>query len=181
MLVNAQCSTDSNTHMQPFFPPTPLLSKMSPWSVSDFVVNYPMMRRLRPLSTLTVLSGPMEMLRLELLSSSDAFRLRSAPPWDLLRSGLITSQVAPPSGSSCCMSCSCAPFRPRCLGAFGDGGGRKRLVNFVTLMGRVVRESGRGMDSTSVSFSRGRLERSEAGRSAGEHATMTWRRWTLDV
>ena len=139
-----------------------------------------MMRRRRPPSTLTVLSGPMEMLKLE-LSSSDAFLLRSAPPWDLLRSGLMTSQVAPPSGSSCCMSCSCAPFRPRCFGAFGEGGGRNRLVNLVTLMGRVVRESGSGMDSTRVTFSRGRFDRSEAGRSAGEHATMTWRRCTLDV
>lgn len=41
---------------------------------------YPMIRRRLPLSTLTVLSGPIDMLRLELLSSSDAFLLLKAAP-----------------------------------------------------------------------------------------------------
>ena len=139
-----------------------------------------MSRRRLPLSTLTVLSGPMEILRLE-FSSSDAFRLRRAAPWDLLRSGLITSQVAPPSGSSCCISCSCAPFRPLGRGDLGEGGGGNKVANLVILIGSVVRAVGNGIDSTSVTLSSGMLERSEAGRSAGEHATMTWRRCTLDV
>ena len=45
-----------------------------------------MIRRLLPLSTLTVLSGPIEMLKLE-SPSSDPFLFLRAAPCDLLRSG----------------------------------------------------------------------------------------------
>ena len=46
-------------------------------------------------------------------------------------------------------------------------------------MGREVRDWGRGRDSISVSFSRGMVVRREAGRSAGEQATIAWRRWVF--
>jgi hypothetical protein len=55
------------------------------------------------------------------------------------------------------------------------------VVSFITLIGRVVRDVGSGIDSTSVSFSRGMLARREAGRSAGEQATMACRRCVLEV
>lgn len=71
------------------------------------------------------------------------------------------------------MSCSWAPLRPRGRGDLGDGGGGKSVVNLVTLIGSVVRAVGNGIDSTKVTFSKGRFDRSEAGRSVGEHATMT--------
>lgn len=46
-------------------------------------------------------------------------------------------------------------------------------------MGREVRDWGRGRDSIRVSFSRGIVVRREAGRSAGEQATIAWRRWVF--
>lgn len=49
-------------------------------------------------------------------------------------------------------------------------------MNLVTLIGSVVRDVGNGNDSTRVSFSSGRFDSSDAGRSVGEHATMTCRR-----
>jgi hypothetical protein len=105
----------------------------------------------------------------------------------------MTNHEVPPSGSSCWLSCRCGPFLPPSppppLAAddiLGDrdregGGGVKRVGSLVVLRGREVRASGRGIDSTRVIFSRGRAERREAGRSAGEQARMMWRRCTLDV
>jgi hypothetical protein len=48
-------------------------------------------------------------------------------------------------------------------------------------MERVVRDVGSGRDSMSVSFSREMVVRREAGRSTGEHATITCRRCVFDV
>lgn len=79
------------------------------------------------------------------------------------------------------MSCSCAPLRPRGRGDLGEGGGGNRVVSLVILIGNVVRDVGSGIDSISVTFSSGRFDRSDAGRSVGEQATMTWRRCTLEV
>jgi hypothetical protein len=79
------------------------------------------------------------------------------------------------------MSCSCAPLRPLGRGDLGVGGGGKSVANLVILTGSVVRVVGSGSDSTNVTLSSGKFDRSEAGKSAGEHATMTWRRCTLDV
>ena len=52
----------------------------------------------------------------------------------------------------------------------------KMVENFVTLMGRPVREGGSGIDSIKVSLSRGSVARRGAGRSMGEHAIRTCRR-----
>jgi hypothetical protein len=92
----------------------------------------------------------------------------------------MTSHVDPPS--SCCLSCSCGPvpFRPRVRGDFGDGA-TKRVLNLVVLTGSSVKDVGSGADSIKVIFSRGRVARSEEGRSAGEHASIKWRRWVLVV
>jgi threonine aldolase len=61
------------------------------------------------------------------------------------------------------------------------GGGWKRVWNFAVLIGRVVMDVGSGRDSISVSFSRGMAVRREAGRSTGEQATITCRRWVFEV
>lgn len=61
------------------------------------------------------------------------------------------------------------------------GGGGKSEAKRVILIGRVVSETGRGNDSINVTFSRGRLERREAGRSSGEQPTIMCRRCTFDV
>lgn len=142
---------------------------------------YPMILRRRPLSTLTVLSGPMEMLRFELASSLPPRLLCPPPLVLLLRSGWITNQVAPPPSSSCCISCSCGPLRPLGFGDLGDGGGGKRVAYLVILSGRVVNTVGSGIDSMSVTFSNGMEERSDAGRSAGEQPTIMCRRWEFVV
>jgi len=138
-------------------------------------------RRLLPLSTLTVLSGPIEILKLESPSSTPPL-FRKAAPCDLLRSGWTTSHVAPPSAPSCCMSCRFpVPLRPRGLGDLGDGGGTKSVANCATFMGSAVMVIGIGSVSINVILSRGRVERRETGRSAGERARRTCRRWVLDV
>lgn len=139
------------------------------------------MRRRLPLSTLTVLSGPIEMLKLESPSSDPPLFLNAAP-WDLLRSGLITSHVAPPSEPSCCISCKApVPLRPRDLGDFGGGGGTKIVANCAILRGSDVIVTGIGKVSISEILSSGSVERSEVGRSVGESARTTWRRWTLEL
>ncbi len=57
----------------------------------------------------------------------------------------------------------------------------KSVGKRVTRMGRLVRLAGRGVVSMRVSFSKGIVERSELGRSMGEHPTMMWRRCEFDV
>ena len=52
---------------------------------------------------------------------------------------------------------------------------------FVTFRGSVVSAAGNGTDSMSVTFSRGRLDKSAAGRSTGEHPTTTCRRCEFAV
>jgi hypothetical protein len=61
------------------------------------------------------------------------------------------------------------------------GGGTKMVENFVILRGKVVKGCGSGMDSIRVTLSRGRVERRVGGRSIGEQATRTCRRWQFDV
>jgi hypothetical protein len=61
------------------------------------------------------------------------------------------------------------------------GGGTKTVANFVTLMGSAVSAGGSGNDSIKVTLSRGRLENIDEGRSTGEQATRTCRRWEFDV
>lgn len=57
-----------------------------------------------------------------------------------------------------------------------------RVGSFVTLRpGRAMRASGKGRVSTRVILSRGRVERRGTGRSVGEQATRTWRRWEFDA
>lgn len=53
--------------------------------------------------------------------------------------------------------------------------------NLVTLSGNDVKVVGSGIDSMSVILSRGRVVRREAGRSIGEQAIRTWRRWQFVV
>jgi hypothetical protein len=55
------------------------------------------------------------------------------------------------------------------------------VASFVLLIGKEVSEVGRGEDSMNVSLSRGRVERSEEGKSVGEHATRRCRRWVEEV
>tara|TARA_R110002003_G_scaffold1122_4_gene22477 strand:+ start:3877 stop:4053 length:177 start_codon:yes stop_codon:yes gene_type:complete len=57
----------------------------------------------------------------------------------------------------------------------------KMVGNLVTLSGSDVKVVGIGIDSMSVILSRGRVVRSEAGRSMGEQAIRTWRRWQFVV
>lgn len=169
-----------------------------------------MILRLRPLSTLTVLSGPMLMLKLLLSSSLGALlrlslsrSLRRSTTWLLLRSGWMTSHVEPPPSCSCSMSWSWGPaprssprrisrsrsplrtsisLEPRAgFAGLGGGGGGNSEWNLAVLMGSDVSDGGKGSDSISVSFSSGIVVNSEAGRSAGEQATMMWRRCVLSA
>ena len=144
--------------------------------------DHRMIRLLWPLSTLTLLSGPIDMLILEASSSllprlfeSRWFRL-SRLSLRSLRSGCITSQVWPPLSSSCCISCSCGALRPVDRGDFTVGGGGNSVEYLVTLSGSVVRAEGSGKDSINVTFSSGIVDKRDAGRSTGEHPTMTCRR-----
>jgi hypothetical protein len=52
----------------------------------------------------------------------------------------------------------------------------KRVANCATLMGSAVMVTGIGSVSINVIFSRGRVESSETGSSAGERARTTCRR-----
>lgn len=150
--------------------------------VSKLLLFHLMIRLRWPLSTLRLLSGPIEMLILDASSSLLPLRFELLwPPRLSLLSGWMTSHVWPPLSSSCCMSWSCGPFRPVGLGALAEGGGGKRVLYLVTFRGSVAIAGGSGRDSISVTLSRGRVDRRAAGRSTGEHPTMTCRRWVFEV
>lgn len=63
----------------------------------------------------------------------------------------------------------------------GAGGGGNKEWNLAVLMGSEVSDCGSGRDSISVSFSSGIVVKREAGRSAGEQATIAWRRCVFNA
>jgi hypothetical protein len=67
------------------------------------------------------------------------------------------------------------------LGDLIGTGGSNSVGNFITLTGRLVIVTGRGVDSIREILLRGSVDRREAGRSPAEQPRITWRKWEFAV